>query len=184
MRQWEMKRGGFYQHDTHLDAIRARLLSGSEQLGRDILREQGVDPLSLQLAALKIVRMATGEGEQEIHYDIPDYDQATQCYTVLLYLVPTLSTAVSSLPLKDLRATFTSGEELPDAAARAILSREMFYTTRVEAGDAMVFRCDLPHFGVANPDAHTRYVAFMLFSPRDATAPDTEQQRYPHGVKD
>jgi hypothetical protein len=91
---------------------------------------------------------------------------------------------VSSLPLKDLRATFTSGEELPPAAARAILSRDIFYTTRVEAGDAMVFRCDVPHFGVANPDEHTRYVAFMMFSPRGSKAPDTEQQRYPHGVKD
>lgn len=191
LRQWEIKRGGFYQHNTHqplvsclVDTVRVRLLAGSEQLGRDILREQGVDPSSLQLAALQIVRMETGEGEQEIHYDIPGYDLATQCYTVLLYLVPTLSTAVSSLPLKDLRATFTSGDALPSAASLKILSREMFYATRVEAGDAMVFRCDVPHFGVANPDAHTRYVAFMLFSPRGSKAPDTEEQRYPHGVED
>jgi hypothetical protein len=167
-----------------VDAVRVRLLSGSEQLGRDMLCEQGIDPSSLQLAGLKIVRMATGEGEQEIYYDIPQYDQATECYTVLLYLVPTLSTAVPSLPLKDLRETFTSGEQLPSAAARKILSREMFYSTRVQAGDAMVFRCDVPHFGVANPDAHTRYVAFMLFSPRGVKQPDTEQQRYPHGVED
>lgn len=159
-----------------------RLLCDSEQLGRDILREQGVDPSALQLAALKIVRMATGEGQQNIHYDIPDYDLATQCYTVLLYLVPTLSTAVSSLPLKDLRESFTSDEQLPPAAARRILSREMFYSTRVEAGDAMVFRCDVLHFGVANPDAHTRYVAFMMFSPCGMKIPDTEEQRYPHGV--
>jgi hypothetical protein len=162
MRQWEIKRGGFYQHDTNLDTVRDRLLSGSEQLGSDMLCEQGVDSSSLQLAALKIVRMAPGEGEQEIHYDIPEYNLATQCYTVLLYLVPTLSTAVSSLPLKDLRATFTFGEDLPAASARRILSREMFYTTRVEAGDAMVFRCDVPHFGVANPDEHIRYVAFIV----------------------
>jgi hypothetical protein len=46
LRQWEIKRGGFYQHDTHLslacslvDGVRVRLLSGSEQLGRDMLRE-------------------------------------------------------------------------------------------------------------------------------------------------
>lgn len=189
LRLWEIKRGGFHQHDTHqslicslVDAVRVRLLSGSEQLGRDMLREQGVDPFSLQLAALKIVRMATGEGEQEIHYDIPKYEQATQCYTVLLYLVPTLSTAVPSLPLKELRETFSSGDALPSAVALNILTRDMFFTTRVETGDAMVFRCDVPHFGVSNPDAHTRYVAFMLFSPRGAKPPDTEEQRYPHGV--
>ena len=191
LRRWEIKRGGFYQHDTHLsltcslmDAVRVRLLSGSEQLGRDVLREQGVDPSSLQLAGLKLVRMETGEGEQEIHYDIPEYDQAKQCYTVLLYLVPTLSTAVPSLPLAELRGTFTAGEQRPSAVALKSLSREMFYRTRVEAGEAMVFRCDVPHFGVANPDAHARYVAFMLFSPRVVKPPDTEEQRYPHGVED
>jgi hypothetical protein len=190
LRQWEIKRGGFYQHDTHQslvcsleDGIRVRLLSGSEQLGRDALREQGVDPTSLQLAGLKILRAATGEGEQEIHYDIPEYEQAKQCYTVLLYLAPTLSTAVSSLPLEGIRATFTDGDALPSASALKTLSREMFYSTRAEAGDAMVFRCDVPHFGVANPDAHTRYVAFMMFSPRGVKLPDTEQQRYPHGVR-
>jgi hypothetical protein len=52
----------------------------------------------------------------------------------------------------------------------------------VEAGDAMLFRCDVSHFGVANPDAHTRFVAFMMFSPRGIQPPDTEEQRYPHGV--
>jgi hypothetical protein len=149
-----------------------------------MLREQGVNSSLLQLAALKIVRMATGEGEQEIHYDIPQFELATQCYTVLLYLVPTLSTAVSSLPLDQLRETFTAGEELPSPSALKILTRGMFYSTRVEAGDAMVFRCDVPHYGVANPDAHTRYVAFMLFSPRGSPPPDTEEQRYPHGVDD
>jgi hypothetical protein len=191
LRQWEVKRGRFYQHDTHqslscslVDAARVRLLSGSEQLGRDILREQGVDPSTLQFAALKIVSMATGKGQQEIHYDIPDYDLATQCYTVLLYLAPTLSTAVSSLPLEKIRQTFSSSDALPSSAALNILTRKMFYSTRVETGDAMMFRCDVPHFGVANPDAHTRYVAFMMFSPRGIKIPDTEEQRYPHGVED
>ncbi len=191
LRQWAVKRGGFYQHDTHLsltcslvDAVRVRLLSGSEQQGRDILHEQGVDSSTLQLAGLKIVRMATGEGEQEIHYDIPEYDLAMQCYTVLLYLVSTLSTAVSSLPLEKIRESFSSSDARPSAAALKMLRREVFYSTRVEAGDAMVLRCDVPHFGVANPDAHTRYVAFMMFSPRGMQRPDTEQQRYPHGVED
>jgi hypothetical protein len=191
LRHWEIKRGGFQQHDTHLslpcslvDAVRVRLLSGSEQLGRDMLRQQGVDPSSLLFAALKIVRMETGEGEQEIHYDVPEYEQAQQCFTVLLYLAPTLSTAVPSLPLAELRDTFTPGESRPPGAALSKLTRQMFYSTRVEAGDAMLFRCDVPHYGVANPDAHTRYVAFMLFSPRGSPLPDTEEQRYPHGVED
>jgi len=46
----------------------------------------------------------------------------------------------------------------------------------------MLFRCDVPHYGVANPDVHTRYVAFMMFSPKDRKPPDTDEQRYPHGV--
>jgi hypothetical protein len=161
-----------------------RLLSGSEQLGRDMLAEKGIDTSTLQLAGIKLLSMERGEGQQEIHYDIPEYSLARHCYTVLLYLTPTLSTAVPSLPVAALRDTFSTGEKRPPPAALQLLNRDRFYTTRVEAGDAMLLRGDVPHCGMANPDAHTRYLAFMLFSPRGVKQPDTEEQRYPHGVKD
>jgi hypothetical protein len=186
-----VKRGGFWQHSTDaslpcsfLDEQRARLRHGSDRLGRQILFTLGVDASRLQLAAVKLLRTSQGEGQQEIHYDIPDYDRACQCFSLLLYLTPTESTAVPTLPLSDLRAVFSSGEQRPPAEALAKVQRSHFYTTRVQPGDVMVLNCAVPHFGVANPDSHDRHVVFLLFSPRRSPAPDTEEQRYPHGVVD
>jgi hypothetical protein len=138
----------------------------------------------LRLAAIKLLRSSQGRGEQEIHFDIPVYDQAVKCFTVLLYLTDTESTAVSTLPLKDIRQCFTDGEQRPSAAALQLLSRDKFHTRRVTAGDMLVLNCAVPHFGVANPDEQDRYVLFLLFHPASSSTPDTEEQRYPHGVKD
>jgi hypothetical protein len=85
LKQWEVKRGGFYQHDTHpsltcsfLDEQRVRLLHGSERLGRQLLHELGVDSshAALQLAAAKLLRTNPGEGRQEVHFDITEYERA------------------------------------------------------------------------------------------------------------
>jgi hypothetical protein len=48
----------------------------------------------------------------------------------------------------------------------------------------LVLNCAVPHYGVANPDQHDRYVLFLLFYPAASPTPDTEEQRYPHGVED
>lgn len=189
--QWEKKRGGFYQHDTaqslqcsSLDEKRVRLRHSAVRIARTQLNILGVDATSLNLAAMKLLRTATGEGLQEIHYDIIEYARAIKCYTVLMYLTDTLSTAIPLLPLADLRDTFTEGDKLPSAAARKFLSRDKFQSERVTAGDVLVFNCAVPHYGVANPDEHDRYVLFLCFSPANSPSPDTEQQRYPHGVVD
>jgi hypothetical protein len=189
--QWEKKRGGFYQHDTalslecpFLDEKRIQLRHSAESIARVQLSRLGVDATSLNLAAIKLLRTSKGEGLQEIHYDITVYARAIKCYTVLMYLTDTLSTAIPLLPLADLRHTFTEGEKLPSAASRKFLSRDKFQSERVTAGDMLVFNCAVPHYGVANPDEHDRYVLFLCFSPSNAPAPDTEEQRYPHGVVD
>jgi hypothetical protein len=189
LKQWKRKRGGFFQHDTHpslvcsfLDEKRVRLLHGSERLGRQLLHSLGVDCTSHRLAATKLLRTSKGVGRQEIHYDIPVYDLAARCYTVLMYLTPTLSTAVPLLSQKELRGCFTDGEKHPPAAALRFLTRDKFATTRVDAGDMLALRCTTAHYGDANPDDSQRYVLFMLFSPSTSRKPDTEEQRYPHGV--
>jgi len=91
--QWEQKRGSFYQHDTaqslqcsFLDEKRVRLRHSAERIARAQLSILGVDATSLNLAAMKLLRTATGEGLQEIHYDITEYARAIKCYTVLMYL--------------------------------------------------------------------------------------------------
>jgi hypothetical protein len=122
-------------------------------------------------------------GQQEIHYDIVQYDLAIQCYTVILYLTPTLSTALPKFPLAELRGTFSDHEQRLPAAELKKLQRDQFDATRVKAGDALVLNCAVPHWGVNNPDTADRYVVFACFSPRSEPAPDTEHQRYPHRVK-
>jgi hypothetical protein len=191
LQKWEEKRGGFYQHDTSqsltcsfLDEKRVRLRHGSESIARTILSSLGVATTSLQLASMQLLRSSKGIGLQKIHFDIVQYALAIRCYTFLLYLTPTLSTAVPVTPLSELRSCFTEGEKRPSAAALDLLTPEKLYTTRVEAGDMLAFNCAVPHQALANPDAADRYVLFLLFSPNNSPTPDSEQQRYPQGVKD
>lgn len=189
--QWEQKRGGFYQHDTalllrcsFLDEKRVRLRHSAERIARAELSTLGVDATSLRLAAIKLLRSSNGDGLQEIHYDITEYARAVRCFTVLIYLTDTLSTAVPALSLDEMRHCFTEGEKRPSAAALRFLSRDKFQSERVAAGDMMTFNCAVPHYGVANPDEEDRYVLFLLFYPASSPTPDTEEQRYPHGVND
>jgi hypothetical protein len=192
LREWEEKRGGFWQHVTHKqlrcsyeDDRRVKLIAATGMLGRARLAELGVDSseATLQLGDVKLLRTSFGQGQQEIHYDIVQYDLAIQCYTVILYLTPTLSTALPKLPLAELRGTFSDHEQRLPAAELKKLQRDQFDATRVEAGDALVLNCAVPHWGVNNPDTADRYVVFACFSPRSKPAPDTEYQRYPHRVK-
>jgi len=190
LKSWEEKRGGFHQHSTHdslvcshLDELRVRVRNSSEALARSVLHAVEVDATALQLVDVKLLRAAPGQGKQEVHFDVPEYEMASQSYTVLLYLTPTTSTAVPKSPLSELRDTFTTGEEKPSRAALRKLQRDScFHTWRVAAGDLLIFNTAVPHFGVANPDRHDRYVLFLHFSPRGLPPHDTEEQRYPHGV--
>jgi hypothetical protein len=75
-----------------------------------------------------------------------------------------------------------TGEQPPPHEELQKISRSRFYSTRVDAGDYLLLQCTVPHYGVDNPDAGDRYVVFLLYSPRSSPVPDTEVQRYPHGV--
>jgi hypothetical protein len=147
-----------------------------------VLHGVEVDATALQLVDIKLLRAAAGKGQQQVHYDVPEYELARQSYTVLMYLTATGSTAVPKVPLTELRDTFTEGEKRPSRSALRKLQRDNFHTWRVEAGDLLAFNAAVPHFGVANPDRHDRYVLFLHFSPRGLPLHDTEEQRYPHGV--
>jgi hypothetical protein len=191
LKQWELKRGGYYQHETErsltcsfLDEKRARLRHSADRVARDLLCKSGVEPSFLKLAAIKLLRAFKGDGEQIVHFDIIEYDLATQCYTVIFYLTDTISTAVPIAPLADLRDCFTEGEKHPSPSAKAKLVDEKLHTKRVTAGSSMIINCACPHRGKANPDERTRFVLFLNYYPSQMKAPDTEEQRYPHGVRD
>jgi hypothetical protein len=191
LREWEIKRGGYHQHDTskslvcsHRDDQRVRLRSSADSTARQLLHVSSVNATLLDLAAIKLLRSDCGSGEQSIHFDITEYDLAIRCFTVLFYLTDTVSTAVPMKPLVDLRDTFTEGEKHPSTAARAKLTDAQLHSQRVSAGDAMIVNCACPHKGKANPDDNRRYVLFLLYHPKRMKTPDTENQRYPMGVKD
>lgn len=155
LNRWEEKRGGYFQHDTALslqcssqDEKRVRLRHSAERIARAELSSLGVNATSLRLAAIKLLRSSKGEGEQEIHYDIPEYDRAVQCFTVLIYLTDTISTAVPTQSMKELRHCFTDGEKKPSAAALRFLSRDKFRTERVPPGAMLALNCAVPHFGM------------------------------------
>lgn len=190
LRHWEEKRCKFWQLDTriqlecsHMDQLRVSLRHGTEAFFRQTLRDHSIDADPLRLVDIKLLRCAQGEGLQEIHCDIPDPAVAALSYTCLLYLVDTLSTAV---PIAPHSADRHAACYQADAASvrHGLLRRIEFCSCAVFAGDHMLLRCDCPHFGVANPYVALRYVLFACFAPKKLPLPDTEDQRYPQGVKD
>ena len=188
LRTWDEKRGRFWQLDaeeelecTHMDQLRVSLVGGSEAFGRQVLRAHSIDASQLQRGDMKLLRCSHKQGLQEIHCDIPDPVLAQQCYTVLLYLTATLSTAVPTLQHSAARhaACYMTNAQ---TVRTQLLKRADFSSCLVNPGDAMLLRGDCPHFGVANPNKEMRYVLFMHFSPKQQSLPDTEDQRYPQGV--
>lgn len=105
LKAWEEKRCKFWQLDTdihlecsHMDGLRIFLRSSTEIFFRSVLREHGVDVDCLRLVDIKLLRTAHNEGLQEIHCDIPDPALGALCFTCLLYLTATTSTAVPLAP--------------------------------------------------------------------------------------
>jgi len=185
-------RGGFWQYNVDRDLpagtqrdMRDRLRAETEQLGRSRLEQLGIDTSTLLLAGMKIIRMFPLEGRQEVHYDVQKHYYAQRCYTVLMYLTSTLSTRMPWRTLAELRDTFTSGEEPPPAKVLQKVARKEFIAEPVQPGQLMTLRCDVPHWGDANPNAtEPRFLVFMMFYTLGDPKPDTEEQRYPHGVED
>ena len=160
---------------------RVRLLSGSEAIARNILSRLGVKATHADLGcdAVKLLRSRKGEGLQDVHYDVPVYSIAITTYAVLIYLTDTLSTALSKRPLADLRDTFTEGEVRPSASA--LRNSLIQSSTALVSLVALSLSFEAMYRAEANPDEADRYVLFLHFAPKPL---DTEEQRYPLGVKD
>jgi len=175
---WERKRNGFTQANAEAHAP-TDLLERTEQLALAQLRAQGV-PGQLERGDVKLLRTANGKGEQEVHMDVPEAGQARACYTFLIYLTATDSTALCQRPLTETARAFRWSQTV----AALQLPKHFFDSFPVDAGDTLLFRADAPHYGVANRSSTPRFVLFMSFHPAGTARPDTEQQRYPHGVVD
>jgi hypothetical protein len=185
---WEEKRCKFWQLDSqihlqcsHMDGLRIFLRSSTETFFRSVLRDHGIDVDCLRMVDIKLLRTAYKEGLQEIHCDIPDPEMGARCFTCLLYLTATTSTAVPLIPHSSDRHAACYIADASTVRTK-LLQRNHFDSCKVFPGDSMIVRGDCPHFGVANPDEALRYVLFCCFSPKKQPLPNTEDQRYPQGV--
>jgi ectoine hydroxylase-related dioxygenase (phytanoyl-CoA dioxygenase family) len=153
---------------------------------RRLLQEHGIDASHLCVAALKLLRSAPGLGLQPVHFDVPRYKDAVQCYSVLMYCTETMTTAVPKLDAATMRPLFTDGEELSakqHALAEKLCAEENFISFPVQAGATLVFSAATPHYGVRNIASTDRVVLYALFSPSEEPGQD-DTQRFPLGVTD
>jgi hypothetical protein len=167
-----------------LDPLRLQLVAGTESLSRSLLKLVIPSDTNLSLGEVSLLKSEPGDGLQQCHFDLDVYDAAKQCYTVILYCTDTLSTAVPTTPLRDLLPTFTRDESLPSNESLQLLTSDKFLSKPVEAGESLIFRCTVPHYGTQNCDQRTRFVVFALFHPKEIDRPPTDVQRFPHGVID
>jgi len=165
---------------------RLSLVGPTQAACRRLLESHGVQTACLHLAALKLLRSGPGLGLQPVHYDVPRYKDAVQCYSVLMYCTGTTSTAVPKLDAATMRPLFTDGEELSakqHALAEKLCAEENFISFPVQAGATLVFSAATPHYGVRNIASTDRVVLYALFSPSEEPAQD-DTQRFPLGVTD
>ena len=165
-----------------LDRLRIQLVAGTESLSRSLLKLVIPCDTDLSLSEVSLLKAEPGDGLQQCHFDLDVYDAAKQCYTVILYCTDTLSTAVPITPLNDLLPSFTRDDSLPSKESLQLLTSDKFLSKPVEAGESLIFRCTVPHFGTQNCDQRTRFVVFALFHPKEIDRPPTDVQRFPHGV--
>jgi hypothetical protein len=166
---------------SQVDAIRISARMQTEALARACLREQGVPSEDLVCSDIALMLTHPGDGEQCVHFDVQNYEDASRCYAFILYCSDGRSTAVPESTLAELREAFTDGETLPPPRVQALLHNKRLSVFPVSPGSSLLFRCDLPHKAVEHLEKHNRYAAFAFFHPRGKWA-DCKAARFPLGA--
>ena len=161
-----------------LEQQRVRVVSSAEALGRQILRDCGVDESALRLSDIGCLRTEPGKGGQEIHSDVQTKQYTCDCYFIILFLHSTESTAVANVPANSLDDVW----EMNQRQARIRFASVPFITERVGCGDALAMRGTTFHYAVNNPDIYRRYVGFLSYTPKKLPPFDSQLQFYPLGV--
>jgi hypothetical protein len=147
---------------SQVDAIRISARMQTEALARACLREQGVPSEDLVCSDIALMLTHPGDGEQCVHFDVQNYEDASRCYAFILYCSDGRSTAVPESTLAELREAFTDGETLPPPRVQALLHNKRLSVFPVSPGSSLLFRCDLPHKAVEHLEKHNRYAAFAF----------------------
>ena len=129
---------------THVraDANRDLLVGSTDVVMRSALLSMKVNEKSLHLVEMKMLQAPPGLGDQFIHYDIAEYDHASKCYSVLLYVTASHSTAVPLHSLDVMRPAFRDGDEVTDAEweeNETLCNEDNFTSVRVSPGEVMSF---------------------------------------------
>ena len=156
------------------------------------LLAMGVDAASqLHVSGVKLVRSPPGAGRQMLHLDVPSKarvhsqrgdagtPKAQQCYSCILHLHPgeAQSTWVPALPAAQMQPLFDTKGAAWREHAQHLCHVDHFRSHLMQAGDLMVFRGDVPHYGPANESSSEwRWVLFVMFSPVPGPNQDSEQE--------
>jgi hypothetical protein len=70
---------------SQVDAIRISARMQTEALARACLREQGVPSEDLVCSDIALMLTHPGDGEQCVHFDVQNYEDASRCYAFILY---------------------------------------------------------------------------------------------------
>jgi len=182
---WAAMRAEFYEHSMFLllrcpllEQKRNDLISSIEVMGRNLLSSLNIDHSDLRISDMGVLRTRQYTGFQEIHADIQTFETSSLCYSVIMYLVDTDSTALADIPCDALDPVW----KMNLSAAKEVFSRVHFVSERVACGDTAVFSGKTFHYGVENPDAYQRYIGFTTFTPKRLPKVDSQYQFYPTGT--
>jgi hypothetical protein len=185
VKEWKPIRGGMEEILTHLpladpraEDIRCRIPAACQADQLAALESLGLPVDDICCSEMAVLRADPGVGLQPIHFDIPYYVDAV----LLMYCNKNMSTAISKLPLWQMRGTFTEAEEPPLPEAMELLVDSNFISIPVDPGALLAFRTDVPHFGVRNNSSTPRVLLFALWGPK-IDPPKCFKQRFPKGEK-
>ena len=181
---WREQRGKWQQlnaKDLHSE-VDEELWELGYQAGKFfLLLSLLADGYGLRLSSQKLLRSSPGEGSQDDHCDAATFDEATGCYSVLIYLTDGESTAVPSTPY-DAQAQRICWEMSPTIADE---NRIHTATYAVKVGAGMVISHKVVHHAPCNNTQQPRLVLFQHWLPpsRLLNPPDPDLQRLPYGLK-
>ncbi len=132
----------------------------------------------------KLIIAEPGEGAQYPHYDCETWDEASRRFSVLIYMVPTRSTVMCSLPSEIVDPVFSRevGDPTPgeERLARELIIGRNFVSFPVQAGTVAVMAGKVCHYAPPNTHKQDQRIAYyLLFSPDDDKKEQDEHQRFP-----
>ena len=131
-----------------------------EQLPEAFMRKRSGQRPVCQM--LLLLRTEPGHGSQEAHCDIESIGDGELSCSLATFLVPTLSTAFTSMSLKDTQRLY--GREMSDAERWAMTASSNFFTLRMTPGMTQSWGGSTLHRQPTNTTGHMRVMVYSLWT--------------------